>query len=110
LASIGGVALSLWIVVWMGQSCEQRVLARAVSPSGALAAEHYRKRCDDERPDEYLLKVGSPWQGSEMTYTQATLRSDAAPNDALTLSMEPLRMWWSLPLMTPLRFLQSYSE
>ena len=94
LASIGAVTLSLWIVVWMGQSCEQQVLARAVSPNGALAAEHYRKRCDDERPDEYFLKVGSPWQGRESTYTQTTLRSDAAPNNALTLSMQPLRMWW----------------
>jgi hypothetical protein len=33
------------------------------SPSGTaqvrepLAAEHYRKRCDDESPDEYFLKV-----------------------------------------------------
>ena len=97
LACIGVLASSLWIFVWINQSqfCEQQVLARAVSPSGAFAAEHYRKRCDDERPDEYFLKVGSPWQGRESTYTQTTLRSDAAPNATLTLSMQPLRMWWT---------------
>jgi hypothetical protein len=71
----------------MGQSCEEHVLARAVSPSGALAAEHYRKRCDDERPDEYFLKVGTPWQGRESSNTQTTLRSDATRKDELTLSM-----------------------
>jgi hypothetical protein len=79
----------------MGKSCKEQILARAVSPSGALAAEHYRKRCDDERPDEYFLKVGSPWQARGSTYTETTLRSDAVRNNDNTLSMQPLRMWWS---------------
>jgi hypothetical protein len=63
LAGIGFVSLSLWIFAWTGQFCERQVLARAVSPSGALAAEHYRARCDDDRPDEYspCTTVTSIW-------------------------------------------------
>lgn len=96
LAAIGVLSLSLWIVTWYQfiDVCEHQALARIVSPSGSLAAEHYRRRCDDGRPDEYNLEIGTAWRGNESSSAQATLRSDVTRNEDAGLSMQPLRMWW----------------
>lgn len=96
LATIGAFVLTMWIVTWYQfiDVCEHQALARAVSPGGTLAAEHYRKRCDDGRPDEYYLSIGTPWQGRGATRTEVSLRLDAVRNEGSALSMQPLRVWW----------------
>jgi len=96
LATIGLLSLSLWIVAWyqLIDVCEHQILARVVSPGGSLAVEHYRRRCDDGRPDEYNLEIGTAWPGERASSTQTTLRSDVARNEDARLSMQPLKMWW----------------
>lgn len=96
LAVLGVFSLSMWMMVWYYSSdmCEEQVLARAVSPSGALAAVHYRKRCEDNRPDEYFFKVGKPGLGFERSASLVSLRADAERQESTALSMQPLRIWW----------------
>lgn len=95
LAIVGVFTVVLWILAWgqMNEPCESQILARAVSPGGTLAAEHYRRHCADHRPDEYYLQIGTPWRESTSSYVQSKLRADIASSDGKALSMKPLRMW-----------------
>ena len=97
LAILGAFVLSLWVMTWFQiiGTCQELVLARAVSPSGALAAEHYRKRCENDQPDEYFFKVGPPWPGSGVSDTQVALRADVVRQENDVLTMKPLRIWWA---------------
>ncbi len=97
LAILGVFVLSLWVMTWFQiiGACQEQVLARAISPSGGLAAEHYRKRCENDRPDEYFFKVGTPWSGSGASYTEVALRADAVRQANDVLTMKPLRIWWT---------------
>lgn len=94
LVGLFNVAIWIWIWGWKSEFCESQILARAVSPGGILAAEHYRRHCADDRPDEYYLQIGTPWRETSATYVQSKLRSDVVRSNGKTLSMKPLRMWW----------------
>jgi len=108
LAILGVFSLSMWMTAWYysADMCEEQVLARAVSPSGVLAAVHYRKHCEDNRPDEYFFKVGKPGLGFMESAELVSLRADAVRQESTALSMQPLRIWWisdnKLHIQTPL--------
>lgn len=94
LVALFGVLMALQVVRVgvIGPTCDQFVLARAVSPNGSLAAEHVREDCG-AKGIIHSLYVGPAHPGGDATYSGYQLfeGDSRAESDA---HIQASVLWW----------------
>ncbi len=98
LAVIGAVTLVVYLHFYFFFShwgCEEEVLARAVTQSGALAALHVRRTCKGGSTLEHTLYIEPARPGVDVKSSGYLIfRSDNEKDHAYAISIRPLRLWW----------------